>query len=411
MIVNGELYLMKEIISKKDIVDFLVGMYVITTLAFHDKTLVMLMFQILAFGASIVMENRIVVSDLLKSYVIWKGLFVIFSLLSFVWALNTDTILSCVLSICQVTMCGITLILYCNTNDNIDKLVKYCIVSCVLLIIRLLVVVPINAWKEGERVGQYLGSGESGGYGNTGVTYVLSIGAVFVFFEAIRKKEKIYYIMMLLFTLFSLLSGSKKAIIIFGVMVLLTALLNNKSPRKTVMVFFGAVIVSIVGLYIVMKVDILYNSVGIRIEQMVNLFTGGKVDASTTSRITYLIQAKDIFLDKPICGVGLDGFRYFNKRLCWAENNMMELLADLGIVGFLIYYWFPVVVLIKAVVKRMQDNVDSVFLIVIMATFFVIDVTMVTYSQETIQFYFVITSIIAFKDEKRNLIKEVKNNE
>ncbi len=391
---------MKESISKEDIVDLIVGMFVITTLSFHDQTLVMLLFQILAFGVCIFCNRTLALSRLLKSYIMWKLMFVIFSLMSFVWALNTDTLLNCVISVCQVTMCGITLIIYCNKDDNINKLIKYCTVACVLLIIRLIIVVPASAWRAGERVGQYLGSGESGGYGNTGVTYVLSIGAIFTFFEALNKRKKSLHILVLLFTIFSMLSGSKKAIIIFAVMIVLTALLRCKSPRKVMIVSIASVFAVALGLYAVMKIDVLYNSVGIRVEQMMNLFTGGEVDASTSTRVTYLIQAKDIFLENPICGIGLDGFRYFNKRLCWAENNVMELLADLGIIGMLIYYWFPVVVAVKTWMKHLQGKNDAILLIVMLFSFLVIDMTMVTYSQETIQFYFTIIAIIAFRDYK-----------
>ena len=213
-------------IKKINLENLIMACMVISTLAFHDVTIMMVVFELLAIGYQIKKRNgKIDLTNLLKKYLLWEIAFVAFCILSFIWALNTDTLFNCVLSIIQVVICGTAIILYCDTEEKKEKIVKYIMLASSILIARLLIVVPFEAWGEKTRIGQYLGSGSSGGYGNTGLTYVLSIGAIFVLNQGIKSKSRWYYVLFVIFTLFSMLSGSKKAIIIF-VMTILVAVIG-----------------------------------------------------------------------------------------------------------------------------------------------------------------------------------------
>ena len=50
------------------------------------------------------------------------------------------------------------------------------------------------------------------------------------------------------------------------------------------------------------------------------------------------------WMDSPIWGYGFDSFKYYNRLMTghfyYSHNNYIELLYDLGIIGFAIYYWF-----------------------------------------------------------------------
>lgn len=52
------------------------------------------------------------------------------------------------------------------------------------------------------------------------------------------------------------------------------------------------------------------------------------------------IRSMQIFLQSPICGVGLDNFKAHNRYGFYSHSEYMEILTDTGIVGFVLYFSF-----------------------------------------------------------------------
>ncbi len=378
-------------IKKSYIEDATICGLIIATLAFHDQTKFMVFFQISAFLLELWKHRlKIPLMIIMRNYIFWEMTFVLLGISSLLWAPNNDTIISCAVSILQVTMCGMTLILYCDSRGKWHKAINFIIVAALILIVRLLVAVPMSAWGNGERVGQYLGTGNSGGYGNTGLTYVLSIGAIFVLHKGIDGKNNLYSILFVIITVFSFLSGSKKAMVLFAITVFMTSILNSKNLLNLLKSLIISAIVILLGWYLLTNNAILYNSIGIRFEYFINFFIGKDTDASTLTRVDYIYSSLEIFKEYPILGVGLDGFRYFNSRLCWAENNFLEILADLGIIGIIVYYSFPISIMLKSLKYRLLGIKGSSLLLVLLGCLFFVDMTMVTYSNDFLQMYWVL---------------------
>ena len=114
-------------------------------------------------------------------------------------------------------------------------------------------------------------------------------------------------------------------------------------------------------------------------------------DLSTISRLIFLKDATKVFIEHPIIGVGIDSFKYYNSyQFSWAECNYLELLADVGIIGFITYY-LPHMCIISMmnVVKRNKNSIDLMMRVLFTVLMFV-DLTMVSYNEAHLQFYLVI---------------------
>src|SRR5699024_4855189 len=124
---------------------------------------------------------------------------------------------------------------------------------------------------------------------------------------------------------------------------LFCTLIKNKKR-----IFYGAisVIFLIIVYFLIMNIPTFYDLIGSRVNELVNLALGRNVeDTSINTRMRLIEIAIDFFIDKPIFGYGLDSFRLIGPWWIVADNNYLEILVSSGIIGFLIYYSYVILVL------------------------------------------------------------------
>ncbi len=111
---------------------------------------------------------------------------------------------------------------------------------------------------------------------------------------------------------------------------------------------------------------------------------GGEGDKSTQFRYDYAKEALGLFLEKPLAGIGIDNFKSLN--IGYAHNNYLELLADLGIVGFILYYLGLYTFFRK--IQKSKHIMKNLFLFFLLLRL-VADLTIVSYYLRTIFVTFV----------------------
>lgn len=114
--------------------------------------------------------------------------------------------------------------------------------------------------------------------------------------------------------------------------------------------------------FAVMNIPFLYDMVGYRLELMISgLLGGGAVDASTSTRMGLVEHGINFFLSSPWIGHGganfaaLNAFYYRANAGCYAHNNFIEILADYGVIGFILYYWIYIFMIAKTI-KRLKTT-------------------------------------------------------
>lgn len=234
-------------------------------------------------------------------------------------------------------------------------------------VLMLVIKTPSSAWGS-ERVGSALGLNAN----DVGLN--MAFAMLFSLFLARDRRQPLYYLSAAVFITVALFSGSRKAALlcISGV-----ALIMAFSYRgiKGVVATLAAIAVAFGIYWSAMNVPELYNVLGRRLESL--LVEGGS-DRSSMSREWFREYAKAMFYSRPLLGYGFNGFLTQMQAInyvhqAYSHCNQWELLADLGIVGFCLYYgvfvWTG-----SSFVRRLKSNrEDAFFGILFLVLMFVFD--------------------------------------
>lgn len=379
----------------------------VVMLAFGDYRMLNIAIQVLAF--LVVLMGYFRRNDLrLTASVGWytgiKCLFLIWCFLSCTWAINADHSFAQSITVGLRLMTGLTVVAYVDSYPRLEKLLRYVVVACVVLCLRLVVVVPFSAWGT-DRVGNYLSHDEASSYGNTGITYVLGVSGIYLLLFKNACSRHLRWPLFALFAVASIFSGSKKEVVILALGILTYSVLksdNATSTVKNLAIAFAAVVAAMFAIFYIQP---LYDILGSRIVSFLSFFSGGlngTVDNSTLDRSAFIGYAIDAFLSSPFLGLGIDDFRYVNPiSLVWSECNFVELLADVGFIGFLLYYLFAAILLKRSLSTSTIKEARTRNVIVLFAVLFFIDTSMVSYANNALQLHWAILWAIAWVDQSR----------
>lgn len=349
----------------------------ISALAFQDKKIFFLGFQLLFFIMTIVFTEK---NDIpLKANIFWVFLFIFWSLLSSIWALDTMTAFGNVLSIVQTFSLNICIFIYLKNGKKIKIFYSTFILASLTLLMRIILTTSLSDWGT-ERIGGSLG------YNQNNVGMIFAFSAILLFSRALLKKNKRDFVLFLAFTILSFFTGSRKA---FLLTVLAPTLLINLKGRskKLIRNIMFSVILFLILFNLVMNIELLYEVIGIRIERGLEMFFGSSstVDKSAITRLDLIDRALTVFKNKPMSGIGIDNFKLVNNYNTYAHNNYFELMASLGIIGLFLYYWYPIYILIKSLKKLLMQNKEYAIISTLIISILIIDFWNVSYWMELIQ--------------------------
>lgn len=178
------------------------------------------------------------------------------------------------------------------------------------------------------------------------------------------------------------LSGSRTAlmdVVAFTIAVLMFEKYDINLFRLIWKIIKIIIIVAVL-LFVLMKVDIFYDTVGNRLETLFTYVTeGDTTDSSAVTRDFMKEAAIEIFKDNPVRGVGLNNFKYVARFDTYSHSTYYELLACLGLVGFALYYLPIVSILIISFINWKNGKENAVIPLALTAAFLVNDFGTVSY--------------------------------
>ena len=307
----------------------------------------------------------------------WYGLFYVFVVLSWLWTSGVGkTYSNMITTLIQILVFLVCLDLSIQDLDTAIVHVRcYCYASLLFALVLLLTSPPstYNSLEFGGITGMHR---NTSGYLMMMATYF----DLFVMTKVSRRKKKTYLLMAVISFITSLLSGSRKIIVGYAIMLIAWSIMqkNIKKSLKILLLVVGGAIVLIPIAY---QISYIQNAFGLR---MAAVFDDSIADGSIEARNRARLLALELFRAKPVLGngwnavVSMYGYYFGRSGGIYAHNNYLEVAADFGIVGLVLFYWKYVKNIIYSF-KGYKRSTLLRFSCICLATILVLDWGQVTY--------------------------------
>lgn len=401
-------------ISIRQIQFFTLFLYLIAISAFQLGTgfdaffvrITFVLFVIITLFAILASGKFLITGHLKWSLCFWGFYFV-----SIFWADSSSDTLYYINNAIQVIGLSICLPILLKNREDVNIFIQLIIFSMIFTVLRLFLLTPSTAWGT-ERLGEAIGMNSNGLGLRLAIAAIMSL---YMCGENLRCKENkhivraIFYIAAaILFGVVSFFTGSRKAVAIIILGLVAYEILITKSwkilPKIIIVVALAIMIFNFA-----MNNETFYSVLGRRLERMLQVFTGEdtSIDGSMVERNYYIQQAIYLFLQNPIIGCGGNNFATFMRNIgyshvAYSHNNFTEMLATLGIIGFLIYYSIWIVTMINLIRQiKVKENRLNLLFVVIFIIILILDYWNVSYQTDFIQIILIVGYIISIKNIAR----------
>ena len=337
----------------------------------------------LFFGYSLLLyffRNREALRLYLPVHFAWYGIFILLAVASGIWADSLEysfVPLSKMVQILATTYC---LILYIDSEETMERYIRAVIAATLFMIVFIFVRTPSAEWFSG-----FLGIVTR--YNTNDVGCALSIGVIFAFYEAYVRGRKLYYAVVAVAFFTAILTSSRKALFmcVLGILIMVVFNYRARNYMLRVLIALAGLALAVLLIY---QIPYLYQTVGVRIDKMIEFVmtdraSNRNTDSSLALRSYYIDMAKSYFEESPLFGIGMNNFTYrihdYGVRLSYAHNNYMEIAADLGIIGLIMYYWFYIYLLLKLAKHVLNGKKNALPYFAMMILLLIFEYGMVNY--------------------------------
>lgn len=334
----------------KDIYSMAIIFYILMTLVANDLLIpssfctISIIFLMLATFLYVILKNNYILKVKKYNFFWWYLIFVGISVVAMIYSpdrsfLNDSSYL--------LYTTAIILFCFCTLTDSFERVIivmkSYEWGSALLFII----LYYTNNLFTDERIGSSF-TGNSNTFALFMMISFFFTSWLFLYYEKNKYKKTIAGVIMLMDITAVLLSGARKSVIACMIYIIVLFLYKkDKQGRKHLI--RNIILISIVLFCLwtlMMNNPYLYEIVGNRMETLVNQLLGHEVmirGSSSYLREKYRNTAILGWLKSPIWGHGYNSFRFYNAVVnghnVYSHNNFTELLYNLGIIGFIIYYF------------------------------------------------------------------------
>ena len=360
-----------------------------------DVLMTLLIFAIWAFN-----ETKVITYPVKIAYIIIFGLYVVskrrtgavyqlwclcmiaISVAAMLVAPDLSSSAYTFVNVLQVFLIGFVTYGYLDDESKVDILLKAFVLGGLLLLLRLLLATPADVWLSGDRVGPAIG------YNANDVGNKAAISAIIALCLARQSKKgrkTAYFLAFAILTVLVLFSGSRKALLAVVAAIILLNTIGLKDKRKVILVVAAMGVLLALGYYFIMTNDVLYETIGRRVETMFDvLFHGGSEAKSIDLRERYMSVAWRLIKQHPVFGIGLGAYHYVSGMGVYSHCDYTEVACSYGLLGALIYFLPQLVLIVRLAMRKRRTDKDNLFLI-LLVVLLITYITMVMYTSAYVQ--------------------------
>ena len=175
------------------------------------------------------------------------------------------------------------------------------------------------------------------------------------------KIKRVMIITAFLLSFIVLVFSLSRTFLLSSILVLLMIILTRKNIAKSILMIFIFISIPIYFYFSYSTNDKITSNFELLFAEKLEKFNSNDVNQISTGRFELWETAYDNFKKKPIFGVGIGnallGFKAYNEITPRPHNMYLHILTELGIVGFLIFFFAAKNVFIS---KRTFMNLDSI---------------------------------------------------
>ncbi len=321
-------------------------------------------------------KNRITIPYI----AIWYFTLILYGGLSGLWAQFFSSYnITFIIKLCIILCITTSVAIYVDTMEDLDRIMTLFVAGAVIIALLEFTAVPSGGWKIGS-VGSYFS-----GTNPNDITVWLDLASAIAFYRAYVKGDKKMYLAVVIIVIFCVFSSSRKGLLASIAAPMMIVFLSIGKSNYWLRIIAAAMI-GVGILTIIMENDTMYAAIGQRFESMFDYFTGEGSDGSMILRERYIAAAKNMFRESPIIGKGMGNYsrilesEYYLGNF-YSHNNYWQILSELGMVGFIIYfsmYVYCSVVFLRA--YFVEKRKISVLFLTMMAMMIVLDTGIISYS-------------------------------
>lgn len=357
---------------------------------------------IAAFGVCVIFLLHEKCKFVLGTYMLIFLAFILFCAFSIMWSKNAPVALTRTLTLVQLWLMSLVLISYLTYECNIEATIWAIFFSGVIGSLYIFGYYGVDEYLEMLEAGERAGS-EIANVNTVGM--YMAITTIIGFFLGYEKKKIYCYILLLPAVVLALGSGSRKALAMMVIGIILIVLfnyINNANWKKALKAILIMIALTIV--FFMVKDMPIFETVFDRFDSM----TGekGPVDGSTRIRMKMIEEGWKYFKQHPLSGTGIANSFIVSVKIpgagsTYLHNNFIELLATVGIFGFVFYYSMVMFIIYNlfAIVKKTKSSVCALISIILLIQV-IMDYGSVSYFDKMTYIYFTIGAAVVQINKK-----------
>lgn len=324
---------------------------------------------ILLAGLYFIHEPR----SIINPFSVLFTLFTAYAFFSTLWSPVKEDALLAVRAFFRILIMSVLMYNYLDTQGKKDLLLSAFVVAGLAASFYYLLHYGFKVFLDGMRSGNRMGVGISSiNY----VSVMLMLASVIALWFVFYRKKWWDIVPAFICCFVAMGTGSRAAVIclMVGLVALLFLSFKGKWKLITPLLFVLIIVVS----FFVIKLPP-FKSVYSRMSTFLAVFTSnGKVDGSSAVRIKMIGWGFEQFLKTPLFGLGVASgsvvMGEHGEGLALYHNTYIEVLACLGIIGFVLFFsmvFYPMIKLFKPAMERKDDAVIATVMLVMLLVAFV----------------------------------------